>query len=468
LGLDSTTSVAAPLGRAPAFRYDRVVTDARTIEEKYDIVIVGGRPAGASLAARLGAGGARVLVIDKAELSTPPAVPSCPQISPAAMELLDETGLEERAYGAGSVKVHALLIELRDICTGSFEVPVTHGRDYVYSIDRVRFDGALWQHLSRFPSVTARSSVAFVDLVRDERGRAIGVDLREGDGPLRRVLADVVVGADGRFSAVARKAEARVVEDFPDRTSTVYFADWEGFPPVGGRPDPVVFIHATGRGFNILHFPMEGGRTVIATHQRADRVRVEGDAQGYYEAMLRSQPLERRRLQGARQVSPVIGLKRIANRYLEFGGPGWVLVGDAVHCKDPLDGQGIYDALVEAKILARLLLDVRAGTRTFGEALTLYRERALAATHGMFLATVDRLKRELYEEPPEIVMRTLMRWLLTDPEYQRRFILCFDRVIPPETWLPPSLVRAVALRGVMGDLRRLLGSPGAVTARRTS
>jgi flavin-dependent dehydrogenase len=46
----------------------------------FDVVIVGGRPAGASLAARLGARGVRVLVVDRAELRSQPAVPSCPVV----------------------------------------------------------------------------------------------------------------------------------------------------------------------------------------------------------------------------------------------------------------------------------------------------------------------------------------------------------------------------------------------------
>ena len=36
----------------------------------------------------------------------------------------------------------------------------------------------------------------------------------------------------------------------------------------------------------------------------------------------------------------------------------------------------------------------------------------------MFRATMKRLERELYEEPPVLVIRTLIRWMMTDPVYQ--------------------------------------------------
>ncbi len=84
--------------------------------------------------------------------------------------------------------------------------------------------------------------------------------------------------------------------------------------------------------------------------------------------------------------------------------------------------------------------------------------------------TLERLEKELYEEPPEIVVRTLIRWFLNDPEYQRQFLLYLSRSIPPKGWLSGTLLRGAAMRGALGDLRGLvervrgkrLGKGGAV------
>src|SRR6185295_19777991 len=65
---------------------------------QYDVVIVGGRPSGSTLAARLGARGHKVLVVDRATFPSVPAVPSSPTVHPGAMRLLDELGIEERQY----------------------------------------------------------------------------------------------------------------------------------------------------------------------------------------------------------------------------------------------------------------------------------------------------------------------------------------------------------------------------------
>jgi 2-polyprenyl-6-methoxyphenol hydroxylase-like FAD-dependent oxidoreductase len=418
---------------------------------RYDVIIVGGRPAGAWLAARLGREGVRTLVFDRAEMPSLPAVPSCPVLYPSGMKLLDEIGVDDREYAPEEARMRRLYLEFGDWFTASMPTVPAFGRDFVAGIDRATFDHALWKNLARFPSVTARAGLTFVDLVRDEGGRVIGVEARAGDGPVERFFADWVVGADGRFSPVARKAGAKVIEDRAEHTSTVHYADWEGIEPFDDSGVPAAIVHATGRGADVLHLAAPGGRITVCTHVRSDRADVGGDAEAYYLGTLKRLP----RLERARRVTPIVGVKRVANRYLESGGPGWVLVGDALHHKDPVDGQGIYDALVEGKVLAEALLSVRAGERTAAAALAFYDRRVREETYAMFLATMDRLKRELYDEPPEIVIRTLLRWLVNDPEYQHRFLSFLTRTIPPENWLPSSLLRAAAMRGAMGDARRL-------------
>ena len=420
----------------------------------FEVVIVGGRPAGASLAARLGARGVRVLVIDKAELRSQPAVPSCPVVYSSAMQFLDEIGVKESTYSAISARCSQLDIQFGTHFNASLGIPRMFGRDYVYGIDRGSFDHVLWAHLESFPSVTARRGFALLDLVRDADGQVIGIEGQQSEGPKETIRARCIVGADGRFSLVARRAGAKVIEDHPDHTSTVYFADWEGldFPTPGDRPTQ---IFATGRGTNVMFFPMPGGRVTVATHMRADRVDVEGDSEGFYSGVLQRYPWVQGRLAGARRVGPLVGIKRIANRYTEAGGPGWVLVGDAIHQKDPVDGQGIYDALLEAKLLDEELAPFLAGERPFALFLDTYRRRVDAMTRPMFAATLDRLKRELYEEPPTLVIQTLIRWMLTDPEYQSRFIRFLGRDIPPETWLTAALMRACVARGMARDVRSL-------------
>jgi 2-polyprenyl-6-methoxyphenol hydroxylase-like FAD-dependent oxidoreductase len=251
------------------------------------------------------------------------------------------------------------------------KVPEMFGRDYMYGVDRRRFDALLWDHLARFPAVSRRDGISVTGMLRGADDTVVGVVAREHGGPEEQIRARCVVGADGRFSLVARQVGAPVVEEDSQHVSTVYYADWENVAPFrpgvhGGH------IHATGRGLDVLFFPMPDGRFSINTHERADRVRIEGDAEGYYHGVLRRLPGVWRRLEGAHRVSEVIGIKRIGNAYREASGAGWVLVGDALHYKDPVDGQGIYDALISARYLDAELGPWLAGQQPWETAMTAY------------------------------------------------------------------------------------------------
>lgn len=429
------------------------------IESSYDVAIIGGRPAGASLAARLGKAGLRVLIVDRAELPSLPTVPSSPVIYAAAMRLLDEIGIAEESYADPTAQVGRFVMEFGEYFRAGLDIPSSQGRSYARGLDRATFDHLLWRHLEKHPSVTARARFSFVDVVRDASGTVTGFVGQAEGGAEVRVSARCLVGADGRYSLVARKVGARVTEEKNEHTSTVYYADWEGVSPIDGEPPTAGHVFATGRGTDVLGLPVPGGRMSFNTHQRSDRVLVDGDAEAYYLGVLRSCPGIARRIAGAKRVSPVIGMKRIANRYLEHAGPGWALVGDALHHKDPVDGQGIYDALVESKVLAEALVDHLQGERTWDDAMAFYGRRVMEETHAMFLVTVDRLRRELYDEPPVLIIKTLLKTVMNDPEYQRRFLLLLARDFPAERWSLSDEIRRAALRGVSRKLRSLW--PGA-------
>ena len=416
----------------------------------FDVVVIGGRPAGASLAARLAASNLSVLVVDKAHFPAPPEVPSCPIMYSTAVELFDEIGFVEAKYAHAATKIRQGIVAFEGYFAATLRVPETFGRDYFYGFNRELFDAALWDHLRTIPNVTCRDGFTVTGVTRADDGRVVGIV----GGDHEQVTARLgVIGADGRHSFLARKLDARVVEDRGDHTSTIHFAEWEGVSPATADGEAVLHIISTGRGENVLFFPSAAGRISIAVQIRTDRADINGDPDAYYARHLQALPTVRARIANARQVGPLLGVRRIANRYRDVGGPGWALVGDAVHHKDPLDGQGIRDALVEARALAGLIVEVRDGRITWSELLVRYRDAVHEATHPMFEQTMKRLARDLYTDLKPAVIRTLVRWSLTDPEYQRRFLLFVGRAIAPDDFRTPALLAGVIARGIARDVQ---------------
>src|SRR5262249_25962503 len=116
----------------------------------YDVIIVGGRPAGASLAARLGAKGIPVLIVDKASFPESPEVPSCPVLYAKGMRLLDELGIDESLYAHCSTKIKNGVIEFDGYFRTVMPIVDIYGRDYIYGFERAGFDYVLWKFLEKY------------------------------------------------------------------------------------------------------------------------------------------------------------------------------------------------------------------------------------------------------------------------------------------------------------------------------
>ncbi|HSH03104.1 MAG TPA: NAD(P)/FAD-dependent oxidoreductase [Anaerolineae bacterium] len=424
---------------------------------QYDVIIVGGRPAGASLAARLGAQGMRVLVLERTTFPSKRGVISTPFLLGSGMALLDEIGADEEIYAEGTPRIERFVLEFKDYFRTFGRIATVGERDYMYTIDRERFDHHLWRNLKKWPNIERRAGWSVVDLVRDEGGRVCGVVARQAKEAAVEFRAKLVVGADGRFSVVARKAGAKVKEERTDISTTIYYTTWQNVSDYDESGEAVAHIHTLGNGYSFVFMPTADGMVNVVFQCPADMYeQLEGDVEQVYREALRSAPYVWRRLAEAQEIAPLQGMKRVGNLYREAGGDGWVLVGDALHQKDSIDAQGIYDALLEAKLLSEAIGDWCQGEKTWAEGVKWYEERVWAETYPMFESTLERVKREIYSVPPPFIIKTVLRWVLTNPEYMRRFSLLLTRQYDPVNWAPPAFMLKAIGEGIVADVKRLL------------
>jgi flavin-dependent dehydrogenase len=425
----------------------------------FDVIIVGGRPAGSTLAARLGQRDIRTLLLERATLPSLPAV-SSPAIYASTMRMLDEIGADEADYARNTPKIKRVITEVRDDIQTFNRVPTIVQRDYLYGIDRARFDYALWRNAARFDSVTVRDSFAVTDLVWDD-DRVIGVRGKAAGEEEVTYTADCVVGADGRFSLVARKvkaAEHDVRDDFP---TTIYYAYYKNYQPFDAD-GPAVHIYGTGKGLGYLMMDSADNSLGIAIEGRSDLPEFENmtDSEELFNQLIRREPRVWRRLANAERITKVAGMKKVGNLYRAAGGAGWALVGDAVHQKDALDGQGIYDAVFTARALARQIIAWKCDGKAWDAALADYDAEIMRETYSMYQRTMERVELEIYTPRADWMFKSLLRWLTNDAEYKRRLLLLLTRSIAPDNWLPKRVVNESMLRGLVADVVAILrGKP---------
>lgn len=417
----------------------------------YDVIIIGGRNAGASLAMRLAKQGLKIFMMDRASFPSLPQVPSSPIIHAGTMRLLDELGFNEKEY----THPNGIITEYAPCFVGHFQVfmptqLMNIDRNRAYGIDRNHFDTVLWERAAKTPNVTARAKFAGVGILK-ENGRITGIIGKDADGNEISITADVVVGADGRFSWTAREVDAKVVEERNELIGTSYHAEWEDVEPVSPQHPHTLAFYNTAKGLVAIVIPIDTRKYIVGNYLTTERTKLGAKKlEDYYEESLQSMPELWARMKNARRVTDVVGVKGIQNGYRTPYGDGWVLVGDAVHYKDPIDGQGIYDALIGTKILAEAIRKWKQDGASWDEAMKFYQDEFWKETHPMFLQTVERIKLEAYGTPPPFIINTIIRWTLSDPEYQAQFLRYIHRAVDPS--LRPEPGPKYFLRGLKRDL----------------
>jgi 2-polyprenyl-6-methoxyphenol hydroxylase-like FAD-dependent oxidoreductase len=176
-------------------------------------------------------------------------------------------------------------------------------------------------------------------------GRVTGVRVRERGGAPVTEQARLVVGADGRHSAVARAVGAAEYDVRPAR-SCAFYGYWSGVPLTGGE------IYARPRRA-IGAWPTNDGLTVTFVAAPLDELGAfRDDPVGRLQASLDAAGTLGERTRAGTSVGRVAGTGDLRALHRTAAGPGWALVGDAGLVVHPVTGQGIADALRDAELLA--------------------------------------------------------------------------------------------------------------------
>jgi menaquinone-9 beta-reductase len=317
--------------------------------QEFDVAVVGARCAGSPLATMLSRRGLRVCLLDKAEF--PSETLSTHLIQPSGVAILDRLGMLEPILAAGAAKVDRLTFVAEDarieatIDPAAFPLPAV-------CIRRVALDHLLVEAAAS-AGAEVRTGTRVIGLLW-ERGRVVGVETAEGALP-----AKLVVGADGCRSTVAELAGAREYYVAPPGRlfAWAYFegaAEVEGRLRLGSLGDLAYVASPTDAGLYLAAVcpPMEVRDAFLA------------DREGGYAAGLAAWPELADLLAGASRVGPIRVMASWHGYFREAAGPGWALLGDAGHFKDPSPAQGIADAFRQGERLAEAIaagLDGGAG-----------------------------------------------------------------------------------------------------------
>jgi 2-polyprenyl-6-methoxyphenol hydroxylase-like FAD-dependent oxidoreductase len=283
-------------------------------------------------------------LLDRARF--PSDTPSTHLIQPGGVRMLQRLGVLEAILGAGAVQLDRLTMVVDDavridavLDRSNFPLPAL-------CVRRLTLD-ALLVGAASVAGADVRTGVRVTGLLHD-KGRVSGVETATGE----KIRATLVVGADGTHSTVAALTGARdYLVTAPRRMFT--WAYFDGVTDTHGR------VRIGRRGNRaLLAAPTDGGLYMASVvSDLADRAAFRADRDGHFMAGISAWPELADVLASGRRTGPIRSVGKWHGYFRESAGPGWALVGDAGHFKDPSPGQGIADAFRQADRLATAIED---------------------------------------------------------------------------------------------------------------
>jgi 2-polyprenyl-6-methoxyphenol hydroxylase-like FAD-dependent oxidoreductase len=353
----------------------------------HDVIVVGGRCAGAPTAMLLARQGYDVLLVDRATF--PSDTLSTLVVHAAGASALRRWGLLDEVVATGCPPIEIYTYDFGPFVISGRPQPVD-GLQTAYAPRRTVLDTILVE-AARRAGADVRTGYT-VDEVLIEDGAAVGIRGHRGGEPPTTERARVVVGADGWNSIVARSVGAEQYHAKPV-LEHAFYTFWRDLPV-----DRFLTMVRGDRG--IAAIPTNDDLTLVLTGcPFAQASSFRRDVEGNYMRTIQLVPDFAEQVRRATRVEGFQG-GGVPNFFRVPFGPGWALVGDAGYVKDPITAQGISDAFRNAERCATALHQAFSGQRPYGEAMADYQRRRDEASVPIYEFTTQLATLE--PPPPEL------------------------------------------------------------------
>ncbi|MCB0662658.1 MAG: NAD(P)/FAD-dependent oxidoreductase [Saprospiraceae bacterium] len=317
--------------------------------QRKTIAIIGGGPAGSTLATLLARKGHKVGIY---HLPKRPPLIVGESLLPAVIPILRLLGVEEEIKSFSTFKPGATICLDDDhhLAFGFDEARTAS--EYAYNVPRDKFDATI---LKAAEAAGARIFHHRAVVEKDEATGKVSLDentIAAAEGFFKNGV-DLIVDASGRSRYLPGFLQLEAEEG--ERKDTALFAHMENVT-IEDEGHIHVDLHEKGWGWRI---PLPG-RVSVGVVVHPDHLKsLGGTKEEQFDTFIKMDPMMREQTKDAKRISPVLSYNNYQWKSKQLFGNGWALVGDTGGFIDPVFSTGLFLAMDSGVKLAAAL---EAGT----------------------------------------------------------------------------------------------------------
>ena len=324
---------------------------------KFDVIVMGGGPAGSSVAGILAREGRQVILFEKEVF---PRHHIGESLMTDTYWTFRRLGLLEKLKESPFVRKYSVQFANsagKESRPFYFFEAVHHESAVTWQVTRAQFDHLLLNHAAE-QGATVHQGV-LVKQVLFEGDRAVGVEVQMQDGTREKFYANVVVDATGQTAMLSNRFRWRVRD--PNLKKAVLYSYFKGAhrePDLNGGATLVLRTELGSNGW-FWYIPLENDITsvgIVADPEYLLKGRGQDLAKIFQEEIDKCEPCRKRVAEGTR-VDKIYSILDYSYRSKQNAGNGFILIGDAYGFLDPIYSSGVLLALKMAELAADAIHD---------------------------------------------------------------------------------------------------------------
>ena len=339
------------------------------VPDQFDVIVIGGGPAGATTAGLLARAGHRVLVLDRERF---PRYHIGESLIPAFMRPMEELGeIIERMDARGYERKYG-----GSLIWGNKQIPwnfsFVKGGAYGYAFHTLRADlDAMILDRARELGAYVVEEATVKEPVMSDRGRVTGVRFQvRGTSDIYQATASLVVDASGQARVLSRRfSKLHWHENLRNVAVWTYY---DNCHRLTGDERTNILIEGLLDGW-FWAIPVKPRTMSVGYVTTADAAGADGRSlEELFVAQRDRTGKVRELLRDARQSAGFRTARDWSYTNERFHGDGWVLVGDAAAFVDPLFSTGVALATLAGSTLAKIIDQILAHPAIEEKALDRY------------------------------------------------------------------------------------------------